>query len=153
MSAIGSSLYLYIARSNSQSPGAILAYSVGSGGLPSFLGQATTGVQPDSVVVNRAGTDIYVANRSDGTASEFSIASNGVPTALSPATYSSGLGTFPVGLAVDKSGNYLLAIANGGSPDLSLYSYDTTTTGQLKFASSVASGIDPAGAVGMATTH
>jgi 6-phosphogluconolactonase (cycloisomerase 2 family) len=144
---------LYIARSNGQSAGVVLAYSVGSGLAPSFVAQGTTGVQPSAVALNKAGTDLYVANRTDltnGTISGFSVASNGAPTALSPATYSSGLGLFPVALAVDNSGNYLLAVANDGSPDLTMYSY---SSGQLSFVASTATATDPAGAVAIAATH
>ena len=144
---------LYIARSNGQSAGVVLAYSVGSGLAPSFVAQGTTGVQPSAVALNKAGTDLYVANRTDltnGTISGFSVASNGAPTALSPATYSSGLGLFPVALAVDNSGNYLLAIANDGGPDLTMYSY---SSGQLSFVASTATATDPAGAVAIAATH
>jgi 6-phosphogluconolactonase (cycloisomerase 2 family) len=144
---------LYIARSNGQSAGAVSAYSVGSGLAPSFVAQGTTGVQPSAVALNKAGTDLYVANRTDltnGTISGFSVASNGAPTALSPATYSSGLGLFPVALAVDNSGNYLLAVANDGGPDLTMYSY---SSGQLSFVASTATATDPAGAVAIAATH
>jgi 6-phosphogluconolactonase len=144
---------LYIARSNGQSAGVVLAYSVGSGLASSFVAQATTGVQPGAVSLNKAGTDLYVANRTDltnGTISGFSVASNGAPTALSPATYSSGLGLFPVALAVDNSGNYLLAVANDGGPDLTMYSY---SSGQLSFVASTATATDPAGAVAIAATH
>ncbi len=63
---------LYIARSNSTSAGTVAAYSIGSGGSLTFKAQGTTGVQPYSVVVNVAGTNVYVANRSDGTISGFS---------------------------------------------------------------------------------
>jgi 6-phosphogluconolactonase (cycloisomerase 2 family) len=148
---------LYIARSNSQSAGAIEAYSIGSGGTPIFVAQAATGVQPYAVALNKAGTDIYVANRTDntnGTISGFSVASsNGAPAALSTATFSSGLGKFPVALAADNSGDYLLTVANGGSPDLTMYSYDGTTAGLLDFSASMNSGVDPAGSVAIAATH
>lgn len=144
---------LYIARSNGQSAGAVSAYSVGSGLAPIFVAQAATGVQPGAVTLNKAGTNLYVANRTDltnGTISGFSVASSGAPTALSPATYSSGLGMFPVALAVDNGGNYLLAIANDGSPDLAMYS---ESSGQLSFVASAATATDPAGAVAIAATH
>jgi 6-phosphogluconolactonase (cycloisomerase 2 family) len=141
---------LYVARANSTSAGSILAYNVGSGSL-SLVGQAATGVQPTSVVVNQAGTDLYVANRTDTTISGFSIGSSGAPTAL--ATYSSGLGTFPVGLAVDNSGDYLIAVANGGSPELTMYSYDATTAGKLDFSTSAVTGSSSSGGVALATTR
>jgi 6-phosphogluconolactonase (cycloisomerase 2 family) len=144
---------LYIARSNGQSAGTVSAYSVGSGLAPVFVAQGTTGVQPGAVALDKAGTDLYVANRTDvtnGTISGFSVGGNGAPTALSPATYSSGLGVFPVALAVDNGGKYLLAVANDGSPDLAMYS---ESSGQLSFVASVATATDPAGAVAIAATH
>lgn len=151
---------LYVVRANSTLAGALAAYSVGanSNGTPalSLVGQAATGLEPSAVVVNKAGTDVYVANKIDnttGTISGFSIGNNGAPTALSPATFSSGLGSTPVALAVDNSKNYLLAISSGGKPDLTMYSYDSTTPGNLDFSTSGTTGTQPAGAVAIATTH
>jgi 6-phosphogluconolactonase (cycloisomerase 2 family) len=141
---------LYVARGNSTSAGALVAYNVANGNLAS-VGQGATGVQPTSVVVNQAGTDVYVANRTDGTMTGFSVGSGGALSLL--ATYSSGLGSFPVGLAVDNSGDYLLAIANGGSPELSMYSYDTTTAGKLDFSTSAVTGSGSSGGIALATTH
>ena len=141
---------LYVARGNSTSVGTIVAYNVTNGSL-SLVGQAATGVQPASIVLNQAGTDVYVANRTDNTISGFSIGSGGAPTAL--ATYSSGLGSYPVGLAVDNSGDYLFAVANGGSPELTMYSCDTTTAGKLDFSTSSITGSGSSGGVGLAATH
>jgi 6-phosphogluconolactonase len=139
---------LYVARSNSTSPGTIAAYNVANG-VPSLVGQAATGAQPSSVVIKKDGADVYVANRNDSTISGFSIASGGAPTALG--TYSSGLGSLPVGLAVDNSGNYLLDVANGGSPEVTMYSYDSS--GNLVFSTSSVSGSGSSGGAAIATTH
>jgi 6-phosphogluconolactonase len=145
---------LYVGRANSTTAGAIAAYSVGSNnGTPtlSVVGQAPTGIQPSAVVVNKAGTDVYVANRTDattGTISGFKTAS-GALTALG--TYSSGLGSFPVGLAVDNTGNYLLDVANGGTPELTEYSFDSS--GNLVFSMSAVSGSGSSGGIAIAATH
>ena len=106
-------------------------YTIGSGGpLTSVSGSPfTAGTQPYSVAVNTAGTDVYVANRGSNTISGFSIASGGSLTVLSGSPYQSG--TAVTALAVDSSGDYLLAAANGGSPDLTMYSYDSATAGKL----------------------
>jgi len=56
-------------------------------------------------------------------------------------------------LSLDNSGNYLLSLAQGGSPDLALYSFDATTTGKLNLAASTATGTDPTLAVAVAATH
>jgi hypothetical protein len=54
---------------------------------------------------------------------------------------------------VDSTGDYLLAAANGGSPDLTMYSYDSATAGKLDFATSVPTGTAPTGPVAIAATH
>ena len=143
--------YLFIARSG---PGGGLAvYSIGvDGALAEVTGSPfTAGTQPYSVVVNNAGTDVYVANRGDGTISGYSISSSGTLTALSGSPYQSGNSV--TALAVDNSGDYLLAASNGGSPDLTMYSFDTTTVGKLDFATSIATGTDPTNPVAIAATH
>jgi len=146
------STLLFIARSGPS--GGLAVYTIGAGGsLAQVSGSPfTAGAQPYSVAVNTAGTDVYVANRTDGTISGFSIASSsGVLTTLSGSPYQSGGAV--TALAVDSSGDYLLAAANGGSPDLTMYSYDPTITGKLDFSTSIATGTDPTGPVALATTH
>jgi 6-phosphogluconolactonase len=145
------STYLYIARSGSQ--GGLAVYTIGSGG---GLNQVTgsplpAGSQPISVVVNKAGTAVYVANQLDSTISGYSIASTGAVSVLSPATYSTG--SQPRALAIDNSGNYLLSISNSGSPDLAQFSYDASSTGKLDLSSSTTTGSDPTGPVAIAATH
>jgi DNA-binding beta-propeller fold protein YncE len=152
------SSYLYIARSGPVGDSGLAVYSISSissGGTPTKLNGSPlqAGSGPYSVVLNTAGTDAYVANRIDGTISGFSIASSSgtlTVTALS-GSYSSGSGVN--GLAVDNSGKYLLAIAGGGSPDLAMYSYDSTTSGKLDLAAVLPTGSDPTGPVAIAVTH
>ena len=45
------------------------------------------------------------------------------------------------------------AIANGGSPDLTMYSFDSTTSGKLDTAAAATTGTDPTGAIAIAATH
>jgi len=146
------STLLFIARSGPG--GGLAAYTIGSGGsLAQVSGSPfSAGALPFSVAVNAAGKDVYVANRTDSTISGFSIASStGVLTALSGSPYQSGSAV--TALAVDNSGDYLLAAANGGSPDLTMYSYDSTIAGKLDFSTSIATGTDPTGPVALATAH
>jgi 6-phosphogluconolactonase len=145
------SAYLYIARSGTQ--GGLAVYTIGSGGALSEVAGSplAAGTQPISVVVNKAGTAVYVANQLDNTISGYSIASTGAVAILSPATYSTPAAARA--LAVDNSGDYLLSASNSGSPDLAMFSYDSTSTGKLDLATSVAAGSDPAGAVAIAATH
>jgi 6-phosphogluconolactonase len=98
------------------------------------------------VVLNAAGKGVYVANRTDGNISEFSTTTSGGLTLLGTI----GSGSLPIGLAVDNSGDYLLAAANGGSSDLTMYSYDSTTTGKLDSSAATATGTGP---VAIAATH
>ena len=142
--------HLYIARSGPA--GGLAVYTIG------VFGQVTgspfaTGGGPFSVALNKAGTDVYVANRTDGTISGFSIGTGTALTltALSGSPYNSGLNV--TSLAIDNSGNYLLAAASGGKPDLSLYSFDSATAGRLNLAASSATGTDPTVAITVAATH
>jgi len=145
------STYLYIARSGGGTYGGLAVYPIGSTGQITGSPFPTGDSQPYSVIINKAGTDVYVANKGAGTISGFSIGSNGALTALAGSPYSAG--SQVIALALDNSGNYLLSAAQGGSPDLSLYSFDTPTTGKLDAAASSATGTDPTGAIALATTH
>ena len=148
-----STSYLYIARSGTG--GGVAVYTIGTGGvLASVTGSPfAAGSQPFSVVVNSAGTDVYVANQIDSTISGYSVGSTGALTQLSGSPYTSGSSVDA--LAVDKSKAYLLAAARNGSADLTMYSFDSGVTGKLDFSTSTptGAGIEPAGAVAIATTH
>ena len=143
--------YLYVARSGTN--GGLAVYTVSSAGVLTSITASpfAAGSQPFSVVVNSAGTAAYVANQLDSTISGYTIASGGTATAISGSPYSNN--SEPSGLVIDKTGKYLLAISNSGSPDLTLYSFDSTTTGKLDFISSASTGTDPTGPVSIAATH
>lgn len=149
------STYLYVARSSGSTGGGLVVYTINGGALSQVSGSPyAAGSQPASevsVVVNKAGTDAYIANYTDGTISGYSIASGGQLTALSGSPYSAG--SLVDALAVDNSGDYLLATAQNGSPDLALYSFDATTAGKLDLAASSTTGTDPTEAVAIAATH
>ena len=146
--------YLYIARSGTG--GGLAVYAIGLGGA---LGAVTgspfaASSQPASeraVILNKAGTDVYIANYTDDAISGFSIGSGAALTAISGSPYAAG--SLVNALAVDNSGNYLLAAAANGSPDLALYSYDATTAGKLDLSASTATGADPTDAIAIAATH
>jgi len=148
------SKYLYLAT-NSGTTGELTAYTITSsnGALTKVGLPATTGTQPYSVVLNTAGTDVYVANRADSTISGFSIGSGGTLTQLSGSPYTSDTGVNVTALAVDNSGHYLLSVANSGLPDLTLYSYDSSGNLVSPTSASTGSGTEPAGAIALVTTH
>lgn len=141
---------LYVVSSNTSSlNGTIAAYTIGSNAALTSLASGTTAFQPTSVALNHAGTDIYVGNLASNSISGFSTTASGSTlTALTNSPYS--LSAAAVGLAADRSGDYLLAIANTGNPNLTMFSYDATTTGQLDEAASTATGTNP---VAIAVTH
>lgn len=148
--------YLYIARGGTN--GGVAVYSIGSGGTltpvngtPFAAGSGTF-----SVALDNTGTYVYAANRTDGTVSGYTIVPGATTAALlltplNGSPYGSGVGVQALGL--DSTGKYLLAAANGGSPDLMMYSFDISTPGKLAPAASAATGVDPAGAVALALTH
>ena len=149
---------LYVVSSDtSSSDGVVAAYTIGSNGTQATLTTLATGAtafQPTAVVLNSAGTDIYVANTSSDSISGFSTTVSGSTLpALGSSPY--GFGYAPTGLSVDRSGDYLFAVTSGGSPDMTMYSYDSTTLGKLDEAASTATGngTEPAGVVAVAATH
>ncbi len=140
-----SGTYLYVARSGPNG-GLLMDTITGSSGSLTIGTPIAAGTQPFSVAANS--TNVYVANRgsSSNTAiSGYSVSSSGAVAALS--SYAGGSSV--TALALDKSGKYLLAAANGASPDLWMYSFDTS--GNLVYATSInATG---AGAVALAATR
>jgi 6-phosphogluconolactonase len=148
--------YLYIARSGTN--GGVAVFSIGSGGsLTSVTGSPfAAGSGTFSVALDSTGTYVYAANRTDGTVSGYTIVPGTTTAALSltplsGSPYTSGLGVQSIG--VDATGKYLLAAAVNGAPDLTMYSFDIPVPGKLDPATSVATGVDPAGAVALALTH
>ncbi len=148
--------YLYVARSGTN--GGVAVFSIGSAGVltPVTGTPFAAGTGTFSVLLDPTGTYVYAANRSDGTISGYTIVPGATTAALSlkPLTgspYTSGAAV--QSLAIDKTGKYLLAAATGGDPDLTMYSFDTAVPGKLDTATSVATGVDPAGAVAIAATH
>ena len=143
--------YLYIARSGTG--GGVAVYTVGSdGSLNSISGSPfAAGSQPYDITIDSTGKYVYAANRTDGTISGYLIGTNSALSALSGSPYTSG--TLVNSLALDSSGTYLFAGANGGNPDLSMYTFDSTTAGKLDLATSVSTDTNAAGVVSIAATH
>jgi 6-phosphogluconolactonase len=148
--------YLFIARSGTN--GGVAVYSIGSGGaLSPVTGTPfAAGSGTFSVVLDPTGTYVYAANRTDGTISGYTIVPGATTAALaltplSGSPYASGAAVQSLG--IDSTGKFLLAAASGGSPDLTMYSFDIPVPGKLDPATSVATGVKPAGAIAVALTH
>jgi 6-phosphogluconolactonase (cycloisomerase 2 family) len=88
------------------------------------------GAQPRSLLFDGTGDFLYVANGSDATISGYSVLASGTLTALAGSPFSS-VGAGPNALALDQSKKFLLSANLGGSPDMQLFSFDTTTAGKL----------------------
>jgi 6-phosphogluconolactonase len=154
--AVSKTGYLYIARSGTN--GGVAVYSIGFGGsLTPVTGTPfAAGSGTFSVALDNTGTYVYAANHTDGTVSGYTIVPSTTVlglslTQLSGSPYKSGTTVQSIG--VDSTNKYLLAAAVGGAPDLTMYSFDVAVPGKLDPATSVSTGVSPAGAVALALTH
>jgi 6-phosphogluconolactonase len=143
--------FLYIARSGTG--GGVAVFGIGAAGkLTSVTGSPfTAGTGPTSVTLDSTGKYVYVANRTDGNISGFAIGTGAALTAVTGSPFASGIQVTSLG--IDQSGKYLLAASFGGSPDLSMYSFDAATAGKLNLATSTATGTGTSNAVALALTH
>ena len=144
--------YLYIARSGTNGGVVVSRIIDAAGNLTSVAGSPfTAGNGTNSVVLDSTGTFVYAANSTDGTISGYTIGTGASLTALTGSPYASG--KLVNSLGIDQSGKYLLAAARGGSPDLSMYSFDAATPGKLDLTTSTATGTGTTGAIVVALTH
>ena len=142
---------LYVGRSGTG--GGVHVFRIGTAGALNEIARSPfdSGGQAYSIALDNTGKYAYAANRLNGTIYGYSIGTGGGLTALPGSPYTSG--TQVTSLGMDNSGKYLLAAAAGGGPDLSMYSFDATSLGDLDLAGSAATDIDPAGAFVVALTH
>ena len=110
---------------------------------------ATGGTGPSAILPTTS--YVYVANRavqgsSTGNITAFAITTTGTAnslTAVTDGTIAAGTGT--AGLAEDNTGTYILAANPSGSPDLNVYTIQTS--GALKSYGTAATGSDPTQAI------
>ncbi|SDF50726.1 lactonase family protein [Terriglobus roseus] len=132
------SSYLYEARSGTN-PGLVVNTITSNGILTPTTSQTyTTGTQPYSVVLDKTSKYVYVANRGDNTISGWSIDANVKLTAISGSPFASGVAVTSLG--ADSTGNYIAAAAYSGSPDVTLYGFDSTTAGKLNSVATTSTG-------------
>jgi len=140
------------ALSGSQS-GGLRVFTISSTAISEISGSpfATGGTGPSSILPTSNG--VYVANSAvsgstTGNITGFSVTA---PATGSSAYTIKSINTVATGkqtesLAVDGTGTYLLAVNYSGSPDLSTFTFDSTTTGKLDASATAATGTDPVGA-------
>ncbi|HZP05526.1 MAG TPA: beta-propeller fold lactonase family protein [Terracidiphilus sp.] len=133
----------------------VFNYSSLGGTLTQVSGSpfASGGLAPNAILPVATGSYVYVANgqgtSSAGNIAGFSIASsNGSYTVTTGNTASAGIQ--PFGLAEDSDANFVLAVSEGGSPDLDAYIFDTTTAGKLDSSITSTTGTDPTQAIAVA---
>jgi 6-phosphogluconolactonase (cycloisomerase 2 family) len=113
---------------------------------------ATGGLAPSFILPLVYGTYkyeyVYVANRTvsgttTGSIAGYSVTTSGTTYSLSALSSSATAGITPVAMAQDSTGNYLLVVNSGGSPDLAAYTLDATTGGKLDSDLTTNTGTDP----------
>jgi 6-phosphogluconolactonase (cycloisomerase 2 family) len=113
---------------------------------------ATGGLAPYAIAPTLYGANkgsyVYVANRtvsgsSTGNIAGFAVSTSGSTPTLTPISSSASAGINPLGMTQDSTGNYLLVVNSGGSPDLQAFTFDSTTAGKLDSALTSATGTDP----------
>jgi hypothetical protein len=113
----------------------------------------TTGGTGPSAILPTADY-VYVANKAVGGSATGNV--TGYAITATGSVYSLTLvntiaaGDATIGLAEDSTSTFLLALNSGGNPDLSTYTFDTTTAGKLDASITAATGTDPVQAVAIA---
>ncbi len=125
-----------------------------SGTLTEITGSpfASGGLTPVSILPTKFGTYVYVANSTvsgstTGSITGFTVAVSGSSYSLTQISGSPSVGVNPAGMVEDSTGTVVLMVNSGGSPDLDVYTFDTTTSGKLDSALTFATGTDPVGTV------
>jgi 6-phosphogluconolactonase (cycloisomerase 2 family) len=144
-----------LATSGTSNTGGLRAFNysslTGTPGEVSGSPFATGGLEPSAILPTASGNYVYVANAtvsnsSTGNISGFAVATTGAIYSLSALSSPTTAGVTPEGLAEDSTGNVLLLVNAGGSPDLAAYTFDAVTPGKLDSLLTSATGTDPVGA-------
>ena len=130
--------YLFLTRTGTSQ--GLIVEAVASNGLltPTTTAVYSTGNTPTSVAIDNTGTYAYITNQADSTITGYTIGTNEALTAIAGSPFSSGIGATSIG--VDSTGKWVLVASEGGSPDLTLYGFDSTNPGRLYVVSSTATG-------------
>ena len=146
-----------VAFTNQTQSGGVRVFTIGANSAMTEVSGspfATGGTGPSSILplTTSGGTSlVYVANKavsgsSTGNITGFSLSASGTSYTLTTINTVSA-GTSPAWLAVDSTGTYLLSVSSSGNPDLSTFTFDSTTTGKLNASATSSTGTDPVQAV------
>ncbi len=131
----------------------VRVFSVGSdGSLSEVTGSPVkTGTGPFGVLVDSTGSYAYITNRTDGTISAFLLSNSGALTPITGSPFATG--SLPELMVEDKTDAFIAVICTGGSPDLQLFKFDTTTAGALDSVATTKTGTDPTQPTALVATH
>jgi 6-phosphogluconolactonase len=87
-----------------------------------------------NLVVNNAGTYLYVANETASTVVTYAIDPTNGSLSLIPTDYAATANSTPSFLALDAGGNYLF-VGNNNNPEIESFSVDANTGGLTAVAS------------------
>lgn len=130
-------------------PGGVRVFTIGTNTTPlteiSGSPYASGGIGPSAILPTT--NYVYVANKAvsgsnNGNITGFAITLTGTVYSLTSVS-SIAAGVSTVGLAEDNTGTYVLAVNSSGGPDLSAFTFDATTAGQLDAYATNATGSDP----------
>ena len=138
----------------------ISMYSIGTNGILTPLSTPTvvTGLAPQEITINLAGTFAYETNMSSNTVSMFSIGIDGVLKPLSTPTVATyGVATSPAGISVNPAGTFAYVAVSGFN---SVQGYAIGSDGVITFSQNIHSGqsptsvaINPAGTFAYVANH
>ena len=122
--------------------GGLRVFTIGSTKVTEVSGSPyqSGGTGPSAILPT--GNFVYVANLA-GSIDEYPITDTAGAYSLGTNIGTATAGDNTVGLAEDGTGKYVLAVNSGGSPDVSVFTFDTTTSGKLDTFASVTTGSDP----------
>jgi 6-phosphogluconolactonase (cycloisomerase 2 family) len=141
--------------------GGLRAFTYSSSGMSEISGSpyASGGLAPYSILPVSYGSVadeyVYVANRTvsnstTGNIQGFSVTASGSTYSLTALGTTASAGDFPVSLAQDTSGNFVLVTDADGNPDLEAYTFDSTTAGELDSTITASTGSGSTGVVAVA---
>src|SRR5882757_909062 len=150
------SAFLFVSEINT----GLRVLSIGTGGsLKEVSGSPyAVGTGPTGVIVDPTGSYVYVANKGSNNISAFTLtAASGQLTAIAGSPFASG-GLLPIAFVNDNSKKFVAVInsgsnGSGGTNDMQVFKFDTTTNGKLDPVSTATTGTEPTNPQSVAASH
>jgi 6-phosphogluconolactonase (cycloisomerase 2 family) len=133
--------FVYVANSGDNT---ISQYTISAGGglVPMNPATVTSGASafpwPVSIVVDANSQNVYVANETDNTISQFTIKPSGALQAMGTATIATGINPVSIAVAGDSTGSKYVYVANNG--DATVSEYRINPGGALQNIGSISAG-------------